>query len=90
MAELKRVKARIQEIAGGNRKNVTTEDIRWVVKRLGENGHTTSERETTHSILFRVDSQRFGVCDHNPGSHHVKKCYVDDFIEAMIELGLYE
>jgi hypothetical protein len=30
------------------------------------------------------------VCTHNPGSKQVKGCYVDDFLNAMMELGLYE
>jgi hypothetical protein len=90
MAELKRVKARIRDIAVGNRKNVTTDDIRWVVAHLGQNGYKVSERATTHEILFRVDNKRFGVCDHNPGSRHVKRCYVDDFINVMVDLDLYE
>jgi hypothetical protein len=43
-----------------------------------------------HQTLFRVGSRRFGVCSHNPGSSQVKACYVDGFVEAMIDLGLYE
>jgi hypothetical protein len=90
MADLRRVKARIREIAEGNRKNVTLEDIRWVVSHLELNHYTVTERRTTHEILFRVESQRFGVCGHNPGSRHIKRCYVDEFIRAMVELSLYE
>jgi hypothetical protein len=90
MADLKRIRARIKEIAEGNRKNVSLEDIRWVTSHLKLNNFVVNERKTTHEMLFRVGSQRFGVCDHNPGSQHVKRCYVDGFIRAMIELNLYE
>jgi len=65
MAELQNVKAKIQGIAKGNRKNVTLEDIEWVTSRFK---------------LKRLQSNEPG-----PG-----RCYVDSFIKAMIELGLYE
>ena len=90
MADLKKVKAVIQGIARGNRKNVTADDIRWVVKHLGQHGYTVAERETKESILFRVNGRRFGICDHHPGSRHIKRCYVDDFVDAMFDLDLYE
>jgi hypothetical protein len=89
MANLKRVKTRIREIAEGNRKNITIEDIRWVVNNLKQNGYATKETGSGH-VLFRVGNKRFGVCEHNPGSSHVKRCYVDDSIDIMIDLGLYE
>jgi hypothetical protein len=41
-------------------------------------------------MLFRVDNQKFMVNAHNPGSKQVKGYSVDDFIDAMIELGWYE
>lgn len=90
MADLTRVKKIIQEIGRGNRKNVKADDIRWVVRHLGGNGFVVSERETKESILFRVGTRRFAICDHNPGSKHIKPCYVDAFIDAMIDLNLYE
>lgn len=90
MADLKRIKAFIQEIGCGNRKNVTADNIRWVVKHLGQNGYTVTERKGKEAILFRVNNRRFGICDHNPGSKHIKPCYVDEFINAMFDLDLYE
>ncbi len=89
MADIRRIKARIRAIAEGNRKNVTVEDIRWVVSNLGRNGYLTKESGTGH-LLFRVGNKRFGVCEHNPGSSQIKRCYVDDFIGVMIDLDLYE
>jgi len=90
MADLERVRAKIREIAGGNRKNVSIDDIRWVVVRLGINGYEVNERKTIHQMLFRVGHVRFGVCVHNPGNRHVKRCYVDEFVRAMIDWDLYE
>jgi len=89
MAEVDKVKERIAELAN-RRKNVTLQEIEWVVKQLGINGFETSCRTATHNRLFRVGTRRFAVCCHNPGSRQVKGCYVDEFLDAMSELGLYE
>jgi hypothetical protein len=89
MADLKRVKTSIREIAEGNRKNITIDDIRWVVNQLKRNGYSTKETGSGH-VIFRIGSTRFVVCEHNPGSRHIKRCYVDIFIDAMIDLDLYE
>ncbi len=37
MADLRKVKAKIKEIAEGTRKNVSIEEIEWVVNHLGQN-----------------------------------------------------
>jgi len=65
-------------------------DIKWVVDRLAEHGYRTSERRATHGSLFGVGRTRFMVNCHNPGSKQVKRYSVDDFVSAMVELGLYE
>ena len=58
---------------------------------LSEHGFAVREpRKTRHGVLYGVGTVRFGVCSHNRGGKQVKRCYVDDFISAMIELGLYE
>jgi len=90
MASLDRVKARIQKLAGGSRTNLMLSDIAWVVEHLGRNGYRIAERDFAHGKLFTVNSRRFHVCCHNPGNSQIKRCYVDEFVEAMIELGLYE
>lgn len=97
MANLQKVKARIAEIAEGGRKDITVEEIAWVVSNLQRNGYETSEKVSGpggHGKLFRVKSEIgleiFSVCTHRKGSPHVKRCYVDVFIKAMIQLGLYE
>ena len=89
MAELKKVKERIRELAG-RRKNVTLSEIEWVVNQLGRNGYDVSSRDNGHQTLFRVARRRFGVASHNPGGKQIKACYVDEFIAAMIDLDLYE
>jgi hypothetical protein len=89
MAEFSRIKQRIREIAR-RRQNVTLSEIKWVVERLGEHGYRTTERDATHGKLFGVGSTRFMVNCHNPGSKQMKPYSVDDFTNAMIELGLYE
>jgi hypothetical protein len=91
MAELKRVKQWIAEIAEGSRTNVKVEDIKRIVDHLADNGYTVKSRPAgSHATLFHVGSEVFSVCTHRPGSSQLKRCYVDGFVNAMIELGLYE
>jgi hypothetical protein len=89
MAELKKIKNSIAELAS-RRHNVTLQEIEWILKQLKQHGYFVTERPTAHGRLFRVESQRFHVCCHNPGSKQVKACYVDEFVDAMLELGLFE
>jgi hypothetical protein len=89
MAELNRVKERIRDLAG-RRKNVRLAEIEWVVKQLGLCGYGVSSRTNGHQTLFRIGQTRFGVCHHNPGETQVKRCYVDHFLNVMIDLGLYD
>jgi hypothetical protein len=90
MAALEKVRERICQIAE-HRNNTTTSDIEWVVNQLREHGFQVREpRRTRHGVLYGVGPVRFMVCTHNPGSKQVKGCYVDDFLNAMMELGLYE
>jgi hypothetical protein len=87
MDDRERIRSLIQEIAG-RRKNVTFEEIEWVVTHLTPY-HSVAKKEGRHGVLFRIDGQRFGVCKHHSGSRQIKSCYVDDFLSAMIELGWY-
>ncbi len=89
MAELNRIKARIRELAV-RRKNVRLVEIQSIVNQLALAGFETRSKNNGHQTLFRVGSRRFGVCCHNPGSAQIKPCYVDEFLNAMAELGLYE
>lgn len=89
MARLRKIKEQIRELAG-RRRNVKLREILWVVEQLKLNGFEVNIRDNDHQTLFRVNSERFGVCTHNPGNSQVKACYVDTFIEAMINLELYD
>ena len=90
MSDLKKIKAKIKEIAG-RRANVTLEEIVWVVSQLKEHGYETDSRPAgDHQTIFSVDSEIFGICTHHKGGRQLKRCYVKEFINAMIGLGLYE
>jgi hypothetical protein len=89
MADIKRIRARISELAQ-RQKNVELSEIRWVVNQLGANGYAVSERSNDHNTIFKVNGRRFGVCHHNPGGKQIKACYVKEFLDAMVDVGLYE
>jgi hypothetical protein len=89
MSDLKRIEKRIRELAG-RRRNVKFSEIEWVVNQLRLNGYDTGSRTNGHQTLFRVGNRNFGVCSHNPGSKQVKACYVDEFLDATIDIGLYD
>jgi hypothetical protein len=88
MADLETIKERIRDIAG-RRRNVTFDEIQWVVNQLGQ-FYNVGMRPARHGALFKVENQRFMVSSHNPGSKQVKSYSVDGFINAMVELGLCE
>lgn len=45
-------------------------------------------RPTTHGYQYTVGSKIIRVKKNPRGP--MRKCYVDDFLDAMIDLGLYE
>ena len=89
MASIDKIKTEIAQIAG-RRKNTTASEIDWIVTQLTDHGYPVRSRKTTHGVLYTVGASRFSVCVHKPGSKQVKPCYVDNFLEAMIEIGMYE
>jgi hypothetical protein len=89
MADIKHVRARIAELAQ-RRKNVELSEIQWVVNNLGANGYEVSTKSNDHATHFRVGGIPFGVCHHHRGNKQLKKCYVDEFLDAMEQLGHYE
>ena len=89
MADAEKIKGSIAEIAQ-RRNNVTLQEIEWVVRQLRRYYGNVASRDARHGKLFRVGSQRFMVNAHHPGSKQVKPYSVDDFLEAMTELGWYE
>lgn len=89
MADLERIKADITEIAH-RRKTTTLSDIARIVRQLGLVGFVVNSRATRHGVLFTVGEEIFQICGHNPGRAHIKPAYVDEFIDSMTNLGLYE
>jgi hypothetical protein len=89
MAELYKIKATIADIAQRGQ-NVMLSEIEWVATQLISHGYEVTSRDARHGKLFRIGSQRFMVNCHNPGSKQVKNYSVQDFVNAMAELGLYE
>ena len=83
-----RVRSAIRDIAQ-RRNNVTLGEIEWVMEKLS-GAYAVRRREARHGVLFGIGGQRFMVNNHNPGNKQVKSNSVDDFINAMIELGWYE
>ena len=83
-----RLRKFIQDLAQ-RRNNVTISEIEWVMDQLSTR-HAVRCRQARHGVLFFVGGQRFMVNCHNPGSKQVKRYSVDDFINAMIDLGWYE
>ena len=88
MADIKKIRAKITELAQRQR-NVALSEIQWVVNQLGANGFVVSERSNDHNTMFRVSGRRFGVCHHARG-RQIKACYVKEFLDAMMDVGVYE
>lgn len=65
MANINKIKARIQEMAR-RPNNVELSEVEWVVKQLGAHDYRTSVRKNVHQVLFNVNGRRFGACSHNP------------------------
>lgn len=89
MADIGKIRKRIVEIASKQR-NVEISEIEWVVDQLSAQGYGIAKRQATHGVLYRVGPTRFMVNRHNPGSAQVKSYSIKDFLDAMMELGLYE
>ena len=89
MADISKIKEKIRQLAL-RPNNVTLTEVEAVLKQLKQRGHAVTYRDATHGKLFRVDSQRFMICHHNPGVKQLKRCYVKEFLRAMIELDLYD
>ncbi len=39
---------------------------------------------------FRIGERQFSICRHHRGSKQIKVCYVDEFLDVMEDLDLYE
>jgi hypothetical protein len=89
MTNVDRIRTEIAQIAQ-RRKNTTAAEIKWVVDQLAMNGYAVKSRKLSDGVLYTVESVRFSVCTHNRGNKQIKACYVDDFLQRMIEIGLYD
>jgi len=89
MASIEKIKEEIGQIAQ-RPKNTPASDIERIVNQLGQQGYDVRARKMRHGTLYAVQGRRFAVCVHNPGSGQLKICYVREFLDAMVELGLYE
>jgi len=93
MADDVRIRERIAEIAG-RPKNVTLDEIEWVMKQLHTQGYKVTKRKARHGFLWSAtDGQtvaRFMINAHNPGSRQVKGYSVGEFVDAMMKLGFYD
>lgn len=89
MATESKVKAFIKEIAG-RPKNVTEDEIHWIVDQLTSLGLETSRDSNGHQVMYVVAGEQFGVCTHHRGSKQIKNCYVRKFLAAMANIGWYE
>jgi hypothetical protein len=90
MATLAKIKESIEEIAG-RRKNVTFSEIERVIGQLAAHGFTVKSRPAgDHAVIFHINDTVFSIATHRRGGKQILPCYVDEFLGAMIELGLYE
>ena len=89
MADISHIRKRIAEIAQ-RKKNVELSEIEWVVEHLGRNGYSVSQRSNDHQTMFTVGTCNIGVCHHHRGGKQIKVCYVEEFLDAMEDLDLYE
>jgi predicted RNA binding protein YcfA (HicA-like mRNA interferase family) len=89
MANIEKIRETIAEI-GESPKNVTAAEIEWVINQLEQHGFQVRRRKTLHGILYVVNSSRFSICTHHPGSKQIRACYVYEFLRVMMEMGLYE
>jgi len=93
MVEDSKLRERIAEIIGRPR-NVTHDEIEWVMNQLRSKGYTVKQRKARHGHLWSIsmgsECVRFIVNVHNPGSKQVKQYSVADFADAMMKLGWYD
>ena len=88
MSNLDGLKAEIGALAQ-RRKTVELSEIARIANQLSALGYAVKSRKVRHGTLFQVESTTFMICGHNPGSSHVKPCYVAAFLKAMAELDLF-
>jgi hypothetical protein len=88
MEFVERIKEEILEVSQ-RRKNVTLEEILRIASRL-EGLCTVKQRSTSHGVILQFNHLTIHVATHHPGSRQLKACYVDQFLDVMAELGLFD
>jgi N-glycosylase/DNA lyase len=83
-----RLKKKVSEIAS-RRKAVTIDEMKQAWNQLRHFGHEPTIDRRKETVLFSVKGVKFGVSDHHRGGKHVKPCYVDEFLSAMSDVGIY-
>lgn len=89
MSDMEKIKRTVAEIAK-HPKNVIASEIEWVVTQLSHEGFRIRQKKTPHGVVYTINSSRFSVCTHHPGSKQIRPCYVYEFLRVMTEVGLYE
>ena len=90
MATLPKIQESIKEIAR-RRRNVTFSEIERLVWQLVPHGFSVSSRPAgDHAVIFHINDTVFSICTHRKGGKQILPCYVDEFLNAMIELELYD
>ena len=84
MPSSSRIREQIADIIGRPR-NVRFSEIKRIMDQLN-----ATERTAAHGQLFNVNGRRVMINKHNNGKETIPKYSVDEFRDAMIELGLYE
>lgn len=89
MATEEKIRAFILEISK-RPNNVTADEIKWVVNQLENLGLDTWSETNGHQVMYSIEGEQFGVCTHHKGGKQIKRCYVREFLTAMINIGWYE
>ena len=55
-----------------------------------KNGRLEADREANSRVGGTQTSSLRKLDGHHPGSKQVKACYVDEFVDVMIDIGLYD
>ena len=88
MEQEERLRLDILEISQ-SRRNVTNDDMLRVLNRLATIVPVTI-RDTGHGLMVTLPNAILRICTHHKGSKQIKVCYVNNFLDAMRELGFFE
>ena len=90
MPDAEKIREVIQDIAS-RPSNVLFSEIDWVFRQLVPYyPGRFSCRVARHGTLFQLGGRRFMMSRHHPGTKQVKSYAVEDFLDAMSDLGWYK